>query len=477
MQLISRIVRTGDLSAAIEWGITADDFLTPEGLAMFNHIVGYNAMPETSGSVIGENVVRQNYPTFILCDDPSMTTEALCVEVRRSRLYSDVSVQAQKMLELAVSDPLKAAAYGQSAMTQIINLGMSRDTDVYFSNSIEDIWRKYELKKAGVDLSISPWPWMPLNHETGGVQPDEYAILYGRPKSMKSWVLAACIAFFYLTDRKVLIYTKEMTAENIFMRVAAILARVAYHGLRMGSMTEQEEWAFYNVRRMARALRHDINIVCLSGQDAPEGGDTVPWLGAKIERHEPDLVGIDGLYMMSDVRRARKREERLTNISRDLRQLIIKNAQLAEKNVSHKPSPVIATLQATRGAAQHGRGELDEIAYSDAFGQDITIAARVINDKNSPTISLVMAGTREFELPGFRIHGIPATNFEYHSNLTSKEIEKAKEKDDEDDDSPATTRAVRKAKTSTQNGRSEQQSVVENTQRLQRMNESLKNNN
>ncbi len=471
MQLISRIVRTGDLSGTIEWGITADDFLTPEGLAMFNHIIGYNAMPETSGSVIGENVVRENYPTFILCDDPSMTTEALCAEVRNVRLYSDVSMQVQRALEMAPQDPLKAAAFCQNAMSQIINLGMSSDNDVYFSSSVEDIWRKYQLKKAGVDFSIAPWPWMPLNHETGGVQPDEYCILYGRPKSMKSWVLAALIAFWYLADKKVLIYTKEMTAENIFMRVAAILARIEYHGLRMGSMTPQEERSFYDVRRMARALRHDNNIVCLSGQDAPEGRDTIPWLGAKIERHEPDLVGIDGLYMMSDVKKARKREERLTNISRDLRQLILKNAQLAEKNPSHKPSPVVATLQATRGAAQHGRGELDEIAYSDAFGQDVTMAARIINDKNSPTISFVMAGTREFQLPGFRIHGVPATNFEYHSNLTEKDIEKAKEKDAEADDSPGptTTKVKRQTKTKAHNGQSDDQAVKAATKRLQRM--------
>lgn len=449
MQLISRIVRTGDLNSAIEWGITVDDFLTPEGMAMWNSIVGYHSMPETAGSVVGENFVRENYENFILCDDLAMTTPALCSEVRNVRIYTDVNVQVQKTLQLATTNPLAAAAHCQNAMSQIINLGMSKNTDVFFSESFDQIVTKYEMKKAGIHFDICQWPWLPLNYETGGVQPDEYCIFYGRPKSMKSWVLAALIAFFYMCDKKVLIYTKEMTPENIFMRVAACLSNIEYRGLRMGDLSEEQEQALYITRDLVRAMKDDNNLVCLSGQDAPEGGDTIPWLKAKIERHQPDLVAIDGLYMMSDVRKARKREEKLHNITRDLRQMILNNATAAERHPDRKPSPVIATLQATRKAAEHGRGELDEIAYSDAFGQDVTLAARVINDRNSPTISLIMAGTREFELPGFRIHGIPATNFTFHSNLTMQEIEKAKEKDTPDDEKPA--KITRKKKTKPEN--------------------------
>jgi hypothetical protein len=145
-----------------------------------------------------------------------------------------------------------------------------------------------------------------------------------------------------------------------------------------------------------------------------------------VEKHNPDLVCIDGMYLMSDVKGARKDHERVMNISRALRGLVLST------NV-----PVVATVQANRGAAAHGKGNLDEIAYSDAIGQDATIAMRVINDKGSPTISLVMAGSREFELAGFRIYGIPATNFSDHSLLTEKEITKAKEKDIVDEDNPS----------------------------------------
>ena len=52
-----------------------------------------------------------------------------------------------------------------------------------------------------------------------------------------------------------------------------------------------------------------------------------------------------------------------------------------------------------------------------------------------------MAGSREFQLDGFRIYGMPAVNFGYHSMLTAKEIEKAKEGDTgETDDAKAHTK-------------------------------------
>jgi hypothetical protein len=91
--------------------------------------------------------------------------------------------------------------------------------------------------------------------------------------------------------------------------------------------------------------------------------------------------------------------------------------------------PVVATIQANRDAAKHNNANLDEIAFSDAIGQDVTVAIRVINDRDGPTISLVLGGSREFKLHGFKIHGEPATNFSFHSEMSEKDIRKAQEGD------------------------------------------------
>jgi hypothetical protein len=97
-------------------------------------------------------------------------------------------------------------------------------------------------------------------------------------------------------------------------------------------------------------------------------------------------------------------------------------------------TPVIATLQANRKAAQHEKAEFDEIAFSDSVSQDCTMAIRVIKNKFEPTITLAFAGAREVKFAGMSIKAVPCTNFSFNSMLTDQEILKAKSADDSESD-------------------------------------------
>ena len=420
MQLISRILRKSQLKEVLEWGMEIEDFLTDEGRHMFNHLCSYAQHPETAGAQLGEYAARQAYPNFIFCDDESMTIQALCHEVRQVRLRQDAKGIAQRMIDMADQNPLEAMTLGNNLTKQGLELGYSKSDDVTFASSLNRIVNRVELLEKGVDLSVAPWPWEIFNEVTGGLEVDDYVVLYGRPKSMKSWVLAWFIAYTYNMGRKPLIYTKEMTPDNIFMRVAACLAELPYQEFRRGKLSLDEKARLYALRAMVSDMMSGDDMICLSGKNAPGGKDTVEWLQSKIEKHCPAVAFIDGMYLMSDSKGPAKQKDnfRVQNISRGVRQMVLDTGV-----------PIVATFQATRGAAKHQGAELDEIAFSDAIGQDATAAIRVINEKTSPTIALVVGGSREYAFHGCRIYGIPATNFGFHSELTEKEIMKAKEKD------------------------------------------------
>jgi hypothetical protein len=148
------------------------------------------------------------------------------------------------------------------------------------------------------------------------------------------------------------------------------------------------------------------------------------WLRGKIEKYKPDAVFIDGLYLMSADRKTGKDHERVMQISRAARQTVL------DTHI-----PLIATMQANRQASKNGDAELDEIAYSDAIGQDATCAIRSINEKGSPpTIALVLAGSREFELNGIRIGGMPYSDLSFKEAMTDKEVAKAKAKDADEEE-------------------------------------------
>jgi hypothetical protein len=421
MQLISRIINTGELPHAIEWGINADDFLTQEGRAMFMHLLGYYSRADTSGAVIGPNAMQQVYPNFVFCDDPGMTIEALCLEVRKTRLGIEGSNKLDAIREMFGYNPLEALTMMSNVANELTNIGMGKNTDVTLGHAFDAILQKYEMKKSGVDMSCGMWPWAPLQEATGGFQDDDYIVFYGRPKSFKSWVLACLIAWLFNIDKRVLIYTKEMTPENIFMRVIACIAQISYYHFRMANLSYTEEEALYAARAYVNALQARQQLVVLSGKDAPEGGDTVPWLEAKARKYNPNFICVDGLYLMSDTKKAVKDNVRVMNISRDFRQMILRLR-----------IPGIITLQANRAAAKHQDANLDEVAFSDAIAQDATCVIRVINEKETPTVQLVLGGAREYSLNGFRINANPAYDFSYHGPLTTKDIEKAKQADDKE---------------------------------------------
>ena len=417
LQLVSRIIHTGDLQSVVEWGITMDDFITSEGRGYFSHIIGYNAAQATSGSVTGVNYFQGVFPNFQRCDDQTMTTHALCFEVRGLRLASNLRAACDACMTQSELDITNALATLSAEVTRLNGISSAKATDLTGASAAALVMRTFNMREAGIDTSICPYPWKPFNDEAFGIQSDEYIVLYGRPKSKKSWVLSYWLKWVIDCGKRVLVYTKEMSGENLAARTMSCMAEIEYSALRAGKLTNMDKCKLQEAQDYLDS--HPDQVIFLSGQDA-EGGDTIPWLQAKIEKYKPDIVFIDGLYLMTDVGKAKDDHARVRNLSRSIRQTILRTK-----------IPVIATVQGNRAAAKNKKANLDEIAFSDAFGQDATLIIRVINEEENSTCQLVVGGAREFRLSGIRINAVCSTNFAFHSLLTDKEIAQAKQLDDD----------------------------------------------
>ena len=435
-QLISRILRKGALRQVIDWGVSLDDFLTDEPRHIFSSLVAWMSVPSNKGGQIGHEAAQQLFPFLELCDDEFTPTEVLCTEVRKNRLRVEIKSTIQRMLESVDNDPMESASVGDRQLKSLMELGYSKVTDIKFSVALDRAIARMELIESGVDLSVAKWPWEPLNTATLGLQADDYIVYYGRPKSKKTWMLAYHVAQTYLQGKRPLIYTKEMHPDNIHMRVAACIAQIPYQPFRIGGLEGNDRKRLYELRDMVRDLHSSEDMICLSGRDAPGGKDTVEWLQAKIEKYNPDVVFIDGMYLMSDGSSAKNQKDniRVQNISRGIRQMVLTTGK-----------PAVCTLQANRQAAKNQTAELDEIAFSDAIGMDATVIIRVVSDKTTPTAALVLGGSREFSLHGLRVWAEPASNFEFKEEMTEKDIAKAKAADKSDSE-PAAVEQLTKNK-------------------------------
>ncbi len=423
MALCARVIKTGQLTPVLNFGITPEDFTSQEAKNLWGLILSYYSQPESQGSVISPNVLLRWFKNFVVPDDmPSYTIEALCYEVRRERVITEGNALAVAFAEevaIPTCNPAESLAALQAGVSRLIALGTTQNTDISLKEGLAKVRKRLRMMKDGVDFSVMKWPWEPFNRATFGIQPDDYIVFYGRPKSMKTWVLCFLIAWAFENEKRIVVYTKEMTDENIYARTFACILRLIYDELRGATTSAADD---LKLDELAAYVEHDPRlasmITVLSARDVPEGGDTVPWLESKIEQYKPDIMFVDGLYLLSTHKKFTSDEGRVRAISRDLRAMNLKTRV-----------PLICTMQANRKAAGHKDANLDEIAYSDALSQDCTIAARVINDKTSPTISIVIGGSREFKLHGLRINAVPARDFSFNSELTEHDIMKAKEQD------------------------------------------------
>ncbi len=446
LALITRVVHTGDIRTPIEYGITLDDFTNEEAQRAWGVIFQYHMAHPTRGSTLNQEAMRQWGYAEQWYDYPNETIESLCYNVRVERLRANgntiIAQIAAKLADPGI-DPVAAMSAMRSMVDPLISLGTQKNTDTNLRHGLQNILQKQELAAQGVNLSKMPWPWEPLNKATMGVQPDDYIVFYGRPKSMKTWVLCYLLAWAFMNEKRVVLYTKEMTQENVWMRAVACIERLPYNELRESTAPQaaggrpMTHEGMTKLRELLRQLEEypDLQdlLTIIDGREAA-GHDTVHWLESKAKNYRADILFVDGLYLLSDAKNARKDDQRVMNISRALRASVLNTG-----------IPCIATMQANRKASGHKDANLDEIAYSDALSQDCTIAARVIAEKGKPFIDIVMGGSREFSLQGFRIHGVPATNFTYAGDLTAKDVQKAKEKDDESGEPDPNKKKAKKA--------------------------------
>jgi len=390
---------------------------------MYGTLLAYFQQPSTAGAVWGPSALAQAYPNFPLIDDPGMTLAALCQEVRANRIKAQARQLLVELGDMLMTDPMGAVALMHQKAADLQNDCNPKKTDVHFADGFSAAVEEMDMVGAGVDVSVCPWPWAPIQRKTMGIRKHDYIVFFGRPKSMKSWILCFLIAWFFENGKRILIYTKEMPPIEIFERVGCCIAQVDYERFITGRLVPDEREAVYNIRDFLQAARSSHMVVCLSAKDAPGGNDTVAWLSSKVEKYVPDAVFIDGLYLMKDQQHAKQRHDRVRNISNDLRQMIL-----------HYDTPVIGTVQANRQAAQNEGANTEDIAFSDSLGQDCTHLIRVINEKDDDTIALVMGNVaRRFKLNGFRIYGVPAINFGVKDEeITQKEADRAMRKDDAD---------------------------------------------
>lgn len=226
-----------------------------------------------------------------------------------------------------------------------------------------------ELFRAGKAITGIPTGFADLDNMTAGLQPGDLVIIAARP-SMGKTVLSMNIAEHtaITTSKPVLVFSLEMSAEAIAMRMLSSLGRINQHRIRSGQLTD-EDWP-----RITSAVSM-LSSASIFIDDTPALTPSEMRSRARRvarEHGELGLIVVDYLQLMRTGSKAENRTIEMSEISRSLKALA------RELN-----TPLIAASQLNRGLEQRHdkRPVMSDIRESGAIEQDADLIAFIYRDE------------------------------------------------------------------------------------------------
>ena len=348
-RLVSKVIADRVIIPVIERGIQ-DDWIVDDDLRRVwkfvrEHYAGYREVP----SIIA---VTDNFPNFraLRVEDTLDYLIDKMVEFRRNRLTRNgLEVVLDKMTG---NDHESALTEMSKTLTNVNAQGVIGTTHIDVTQHAEKFWDNYENLQNSKLLGL-PTGFQVIDDATAGLQGGQLITLIAPPKTGKSQIALRMAANVHGAGLIPMFQSFEMNNSEQEQRYLAMASNVSSSRLRQGKLTATEE---DRAREFTAELqtKHPFHFV-----DAINGL-TIDSLVAKAEQLTPDIMFVDGVYLMLDqVTGEANTPQALTNITRGL------------KRVAQKLDiPVIITTQTLLWKMKAGKVTADSIGYSSSFFQD-----------------------------------------------------------------------------------------------------------
>ena len=212
-----------------------------------------------------------------------------------------------------------------------------------------------------------PTGFVDLDRLTNGLHPGQMVVVAARPALGKSTFVTDIVRSASIKHGLTsVMFSLEMSRNEITMRMLAAEARVRLENMRKGMMRD-DDW-----QRLAATMGR-LSQAPLFIDDSPNM--SLMEIRAKCrrlkQRHDLKLVVIDYLQLMTSGKRVESRQQEVSEFSRALK-LLAKELQV----------PVIAVSQLNRGAEQRTdkRPQLSDLRESGAIEQDADVVILLHRD-------------------------------------------------------------------------------------------------
>jgi replicative DNA helicase len=369
-RLVSRIVSDRDINSAINAGIRRDFFLDAHTRQVFDALLKHKGK---YGEVPSVTAIKQDFPDYSFLNVKD-SMEYLIDEVRRLHTLA--------LLEQGLNAGVNAYDTGkpesvktvlQQTLRQIaLDVPQGRDTNI--TETGEDRLARYKaLRDLPDGLRGIPTGFPTIDRATQGLQAEQLITFVGPPKSGKSTMLLLAAMSAWATGHRPLFIGFEMSNEEQEERLDAFRAHISHTRLRGGQLTKDE------FARLDRAIRGMEVMPDFFMSSDIMSATTLSGVQAKIDNLEPDVVFIDGVYMMDDeLGEPKGSPQAITNITRGAKRL-----------AQQSRLPICISTQVLESKMDKKRGVTSaSVGYSSSFGQDSDVMFATQNTED-PTVKML----------------------------------------------------------------------------------------
>ena len=357
---ISKLVETKDFKVLKDQQIQPF-FLTGDNRRVFQYI---SDLFKETGEVPTYRVILQKFPGYsfefhsVDGNEVVGTDETLlywCKELRTKAKHNkmaDIAEEVAKLLDEGSTEEayalMKQGVWKiEDEIVESSSVDITKGTDDRKEAYLE---RKKNKGMMGISTGIPH-----LDYILKGLIKETLTTLIANTGVGKTWFLVLLGAYAQLNGYKVCCFITEMSTDLMRDRFEAMLFGMMYgdfnyNNFKSGSLDIKTENLYFEFLEDDLPKLEPLIIESATG---------ISSVVSVIEREKPDLVLVDGAYLMEDEQGAKDDWLRVTHITRDLK-----------KTAKNWHLPIVINTQADKNTSKKTGPELGSIMYTQSIGQD-----------------------------------------------------------------------------------------------------------
>ena len=245
------------------------------------------------GELPDKETFKKRFPEITLDIEAPETVGYYCDELRQKIKHNKLVATLEKV-DTLINDREVDKCYNllEDLITEV-NSEFTLKESIDLGSNTDKRYQDYLVSKASGGMTGIPLGIYPIDKQTGGVKEVDLLAFLAKSGSGKTFMLCIVAANLIKAGYKVLFLTKEMSPHQILKRMDAIMANVSYSRLKDGQLSSSEEEIykeFLEKEAPKYASKLSIELVV----------NGVAECASKIDSYKPDIVLIDGGYLMSE---------------------------------------------------------------------------------------------------------------------------------------------------------------------------------